>query len=576
VGHFNRDLLVYSCQAPKSETQIREAIRLSSTLWGGPYFPIIPLYKRMPTTWADKPLRRPAAKDVILGYLDAFDPDVLVQLSAALPPFVTSTGRRVIKSSEIWGALEHGRPLAPRFGIGIFELLDEIFQQYFRYKPKYPVRIAVPSVPKKLDLYLASVFGEVPDALLPILRNQFGKALDIEEPTVDPANLSEMLSRELLFPRRIAGYGLRHMVRGGYRDRGRVFFFDAAKPDDIIDFWNLRALGGSVFPLPKQLKDDPKTKERLIDFLKAHHRPWPHHPDAFDFASIIRSRNSTMEEMDAYVKTLSIAGGSDTSPFDRYLSLQHWYPRIWDEWARDKDGAAPDDLYADGEASYDITKNDDLRVRVKSSIPSYAYENVYHGEPRCANDIAFRIYGSDQYYAEVFPRPAGPHVMRTAGGLASMRGEWRIDRKGLTHLVRNDGPAYLQVPIAEDLMIAWLIDLGWKVELSPPGLLAKQIYRQLDGQLTALRNEKLLGLLEHMNGIITTVAGNSTAGFDGDNGPATSARLYYPYGVAVDAAGDLYIADLQNNRVRKVSNGVITTVAGNGQGLERRDHDRGG
>jgi len=66
------------------------------------------------------------------------------------------------------------------------------------------------------------------------------------------------------------------------------------------------------------------------------------------------------------------------------------------------------------------------------------------------------------------------------------------------------------------------------------------------------------------NGIITTVAGNSTAGFDGDNGPATSATLYYPYGIAVDAAGDLYIADLQNNRVRKVSNGVITTVAGNG------------
>jgi uncharacterized protein (TIGR03437 family) len=66
------------------------------------------------------------------------------------------------------------------------------------------------------------------------------------------------------------------------------------------------------------------------------------------------------------------------------------------------------------------------------------------------------------------------------------------------------------------------------------------------------------------NGIITTVAGNGGYGFSGDNGPATSAQLYDPYGVAVDSAGNLYIADTLNGRVRKVSNGVITTIAGNG------------
>jgi uncharacterized protein (TIGR03437 family) len=66
------------------------------------------------------------------------------------------------------------------------------------------------------------------------------------------------------------------------------------------------------------------------------------------------------------------------------------------------------------------------------------------------------------------------------------------------------------------------------------------------------------------NGVITTVAGNGTPGFGGDNGPATSAQLYYPSGVAVDAAGNVYIADTFNNRVRKISGGVITTVAGNG------------
>ena len=72
------------------------------------------------------------------------------------------------------------------------------------------------------------------------------------------------------------------------------------------------------------------------------------------------------------------------------------------------------------------------------------------------------------------------------------------------------------------------------------------------------------------NGVITTVAGNGTAGFSGDNGPATSAQLnlqqgsLLPSGVAVDAAGNLFIVDAGNQRVRQVSNGVITTIAGTG------------
>jgi uncharacterized protein (TIGR03437 family) len=65
-------------------------------------------------------------------------------------------------------------------------------------------------------------------------------------------------------------------------------------------------------------------------------------------------------------------------------------------------------------------------------------------------------------------------------------------------------------------------------------------------------------------GVITTVAGNGRGGYSGDGGPATGAQLNQPWGVAVDSAGNLYIADTGNDRVRKVSNGVLTTVAGNG------------
>src|SRR5208282_5388812 len=67
------------------------------------------------------------------------------------------------------------------------------------------------------------------------------------------------------------------------------------------------------------------------------------------------------------------------------------------------------------------------------------------------------------------------------------------------------------------------------------------------------------------NGIITTVAGNGTNGFSGDGGPATNASLSIPSGMAVDPSANLFLGDTGNNRVRQVSaSGVILTVAGNG------------
>ncbi len=73
------------------------------------------------------------------------------------------------------------------------------------------------------------------------------------------------------------------------------------------------------------------------------------------------------------------------------------------------------------------------------------------------------------------------------------------------------------------------------------------------------------------DGIITTIAGSGAAGVDqgsysGDGGPATSATLQEPSGIAFDAVGNLYIGDRDNDRIRKIDlHGVITTIAGDGK-----------
>jgi trimeric autotransporter adhesin len=74
--------------------------------------------------------------------------------------------------------------------------------------------------------------------------------------------------------------------------------------------------------------------------------------------------------------------------------------------------------------------------------------------------------------------------------------------------------------------------------------------------------------VEAATGIISLYAGNGTAAYSGDGGPAASASIYGPAACALDSAGNLYLADVGNNVIRKItaSTGIITTVAGNGVG----------
>ena len=73
-------------------------------------------------------------------------------------------------------------------------------------------------------------------------------------------------------------------------------------------------------------------------------------------------------------------------------------------------------------------------------------------------------------------------------------------------------------------------------------------------------------MINHSTGTTGVIAGNGTIGYSGDGGPATSAELNSPSGVAVDKSGNIFISDQFNSAIREInaSTGVITTIAGNG------------
>jgi uncharacterized protein (TIGR03437 family) len=198
---------------------------------------------------------------------------------------------------------------------------------------------------------------------------------------------------------------------------------------------------------------------------------------------------------------------------------------------------APGGVAADASGNLYIADSGNSRIRVVSpqgiittiagnGVAGYASDELSYPADIAVN-AAGNVYIADTGNLRVRKLSAG--IIQTIAG------------NGLSYSA-NGGPAVAAL-FVDPAGVA--VDAGGNVYIADPG--GNRIYQVSPA------------------GTITTVAGNGSAGFSGDGGLATDAQMSGPWGVAVDGSGNLYISDRGNNRIRKVSaSGIVTTVAGNG------------
>ena len=172
---------------------------------------------------------------------------------------------------------------------------------------------------------------------------------------------------------------------------------------------------------------------------------------------------------------------------------------------------------------------------------------------------------------------SGDDGQATLASLKKPRGVW-LDESGniliadadnhRARLVYDDGGTQMITTVAGDGSSGYSGDDGQATLASLNKPHAVCIYEALPPAYLVIADPSNHRIREVnlSTGIITKVAGTLWSGYNGDNRDATSARLYYPFGVHVDASHNTYIADTYNHRIRKVNGktGIITTVAGIG------------
>lgn len=470
---------------PNDKESLLKAIEINTFLWGGTFNPIIPTYRRIPKNWEYGPFKNPDAQSVLSGYLDNFDPDYVVPMGACSDYPFDVGHREKINASEILASVDEDG--TPTYGIGLFEVLNYFIEQEFKFQRRDPLEFCVPSFVPCLRPFLASVFGKLPENIDEIFWNNFATPLDANKMDCSEANYAQLLSPRNLFLRHMTQFHLKisRVVRRRWQEY--IFFLDATKPLDVMDYWNLRAIGWSVIPIPKQF---------ACSFVEANYQPRYSNPEIYHYTAVLKSRSISEDECQHFIDSLSIPHSDEINRCPRVM-FHRSYPRIWREWAGDPDYVECCELEGDA-AQHDILTGQE-EVRFKTLDPKFMNRFGGYSMPRFANEIKMRFYGGEELLAEVIPE-GGMELVRVIGSF-NIR-NLRLSRKGLVHLSQySQSPVFLSIPQAEAIFTEWLEARGWTANVSPAGRIAKQIIRQLEkvGGLSILTRQGIIRLLGKMN-----------------------------------------------------------------------------
>ena len=463
---------------PEDKVSLQQTIEINTFLWAGVYNPIIPIYREPPAVWEGVPFEFLSVQEVVSGYLDNFDPDYVIPVGECVD-YVPDVGdfKKIKNVSEILESVETDDIPTPAYGIGVFEVLSYFFENELKFHRKYPLEICIPQFSGNFNLFFTSVFGKLPESIDAFFWEHAAKLLEAKKIDCSVLNYTEQLEPSKLFLRRMT---CEYLTHNGYIGTC-VYFLDATEPLDIIDYWNLRAVGRNVLAMPKQfLKEETVQKfvQGLIESeYDVHQRSKNRH---YPRITILKSRSVSKDDMrqfsDSLNDTLSDLPNKVELP---KFFIQFNYPRMWDKWTRGDDHVECCDIISNI-TEHDISTNEPS-FRVKTVDPEFFHHIPYgSGNPRYANEISLRwLYGEKELLADVIPH-GNSNLARVIGRYAPLC--WRLSRKGLVYLSRrSESVMELSIPQAELVFTRWLELQGWKVKITSPGKIAMQMLQQLDG-----------------------------------------------------------------------------------------------
>ena len=458
---------------PEDKESLLKAIEINTFLWGGIYNPIIPIYNPTATKWKKRLFKDPCDEEVVSGYLDNFDPDCVVQMGECSDyPFDVGDRKKIERIPAIV-SLSAGFAIS-EWGIGLFEVLNHFIEKEFKFQARFPQDVCIPDFDKNFSLFLSSVFGVLPENIDKVFWANFTQVFNAKKTYCSAANYVGLLDPQKLFFTRMTEL---YLETNKYR-KECILLLDASNSLDIMDYWNLRALGWDVFPIPYQFMQSDETTQHILDFAKENYlSKGPEYEiygktNIYDRVPILKSRSISKSKYQHFWDSLK----------ESKTGSQILYPCIWDREARDKYDLECCELVA-GTVEHEMSTTQKT-IEFKTIDPEFIYPFGIIDISRFVNEIEFRFHDDKELFANAIPR-GGSELAKVIYGGPSERTAFnscRLSKGRLVYLSRSPRSTIdLLIPQAETIFTKWMELRGWTVEFSSAGRIAKQMIRQLGG-----------------------------------------------------------------------------------------------
>ncbi|MGO6676372.1 hypothetical protein [Rhizobium leguminosarum] len=489
--------------SPGDRDSILGFMRISACMWGGQYNPIIPVFRRPPKAWSAEFQGDKTGLEIARGYIRFFEPDAFVE---AKPGLLETLGLqslrgviadRTVTLDELLAPEPHKSWADLRFGLPITDAVADMYQRGERFMQRNPASAMVIDKPPSNGLAEA-MFGVYPAG---DDRAYFASAYrDVFQPepmSCDAVTWRRVYLKGTTMPLDPTSYRI-DPERPWHKDL-KFFVFDPSKPTDLIDLWNLRGEPAPLLPVPigwaTELAPD------IQKLCAAEYQPLEGnshgvmHSATVEFARGISDaeRQRTIESIRLGLPPAGDHGGS--------LTVKHWRDRIWDAPGEGMmNGPSRLRLFVEEkQVTLEVSQADDyLNATYEPLRPRFA-SRFGAAHVRWVNSLRVSNYGRSNiatiYPYNTFDR-SQPRLTLGLGEVLIGTEGWSIGQEyaGLSGTI--------QLETQEKAITGLLQRSGYRVSLSEPGHIAKQMLDQLGGLAGAhlIADEEILRTMNDMAG----------------------------------------------------------------------------
>jgi hypothetical protein len=454
---------------------LEKVFELNMLLWGGSLNPVVVLDgSARKQVGAHYTFEDSTYDQEQLWMLKAFDPDILInysnaQLPAYLAPFKQRTFSPDVMRWNPWGRQEMMAFLE------VWPFLQQYWSKEFRFleKPQNQFGYIDLDACKDLRTYLVARFGSYPEESNgnAVLANNFGG----QPVTYDEDFRKSFTLDKWVFPVHITTFQLEIPLPSTF-DNYILFLLDAENMFDIVDYWNLRAAGYRVFPLPIGHYKDFSESAKLF----AERSVYPINQNVTSAAEVVKARSvgdSQWEDAGKWFASLGIK-------VER-LSLKGWVPRFR-TWARDRRLLPEMQIRSPiSEESSEVVVFDNGYGTLRVSTPDCELRGPYFSQHWAVELLPFGTTSDEHTFRLPWLYPECDALVEFRIGHGHSPYSSRVSKHGIAILHRGDKEnVRIQEPKVTEVLRAYLKGGGFTyLGTSTPGLTLERVVEQLGGLL---------------------------------------------------------------------------------------------